>query len=123
MLLAVLVLAAAVVVAYWPALHAGWIWDDDSYVLENPVVRVPGELWRAWVPGATPQWYPLVFLSFGAQHAVHGVDPFGYHLVNVLLHLGSALMLWRLLAALRLPGAALAAALFALHPVQVESVA
>ena len=122
-LLAVLVLAAAVLVAYWPALHAGWIWDDDSYVLENPVVRVPGELWRAWVPGATPQWYPLVFLSFGAQHAVHGVDPFGYHLVNVLLHLGSALMLWRLLAALRLPGAALAAALFALHPVQVESVA
>ena len=122
-LLPVLVLAAAVLAAYWPALHAGWIWDDDSYVLENAVVRVPGELWRAWVPGATPQWYPLVFLSFGVQHAVHGIDPFGYHLVNVLLHLGSAVLAWWLLAALRLPGALLAAALFALHPVQVESVA
>lgn len=109
--------------AYWPALEAGWIWDDDSYVTENPVVRVPGELWRAWVPGATPQWYPLVFVSFGLQHAVHGVEPFGFHLVNVLLHLASAFMVWRLVAALGLPGAPLAAALFALHPVQAESVA
>lgn len=109
--------------AYLPALDAGWIWDDDAYVLENPAVRLEGGIADAWVPGRTPQWYPMVFVSFWVQHALHGIEPFGYHLVNVLLHLASTAMLWRLLLALGLPGATLAAALFALHPVQVESVA
>ena len=119
----VLTAVAVVVAAYAPALAAGWIWDDDSYVWRNAVVQTPGGVLDAWVPGRTPQWYPMVFVSFWAQHALHGLDPFGYHLVNVLLHAASSLMLWRLLAALRLPGAAIAAAIFALHPMQVESVA
>jgi len=114
---------AAVLLAYAPALAAGWIWDDDSYVWRNAVVQTPGGVVDAWVPGRTPQWYPMVFVSFWVQHAVHGLDPFGFHLVNVLLHAASALLLWRLLAALRVPGAALAAVVFALHPMQVESVA
>lgn len=116
-------LAAAASVAYGPALDAGWIWDDDSYVLENPAVQRPDGILHAWVPGATPQWYPMVFVSLWAQHAVHGLDPFGYHLANLLLHLVSGLLAWRLLARLRLPGALLAAGIFLLHPVQVESVA
>jgi tetratricopeptide (TPR) repeat protein len=116
-------LAAATAVAYGPALDAGWIWDDDSYVLENPAVQRPDGILHAWVPGATPQWYPMVFVSFWAQHALHGLEPFGYHLVNVLLHLASGLLAWRLLAALRVPGALLAAGIFLLHPVQAESVA
>lgn len=117
------VLAAAAAVAYGPALDAGWIWDDDSYVLENPAVQRPDGILHAWVPGSTPQWYPMVFVSFWAQHAVHGLEPFGFHLVNLLLHLASGLLAWRLLALLGLPGASLAAGIFLLHPVQVESVA
>lgn len=116
-------LVALAFLALWPALGAGWVWDDDLYVLANPAVLRSGGWLHAWVPGSTPQWYPLVFASFAAHHAVHGLDPFGYHLVNVLLHAGSAWMLWRLLARLGLPGAWLAAALFAVHPIQVESVA
>jgi tetratricopeptide (TPR) repeat protein len=121
--IAVALLVAATLAAYWPALGASWIWDDDSYILENPAVQRPDGILHAWVPGATPQWYPMVFASFWVQHAVHGLEPFGYHLVNVLLHAASGVMLWRLLVALRLPGASLAAGLFLLHPVQVESVA
>jgi tetratricopeptide (TPR) repeat protein len=116
-------LVALAFLALWPALGAGWIWDDDMYVLANPAVLRPGGWLHAWVPGSTPQWYPLVFASFAAQHAVHGLEPFGYHLVNVLLHAVSAWMLWRLLVRIGLPGAWLAAALFAVHPIQVESVA
>jgi Flp pilus assembly protein TadD len=121
--IAVALLVAATLAAYWPALGASWIWDDDSYILENPAVQRPDGILHAWVPGATPQWYPMVFASFWVQHAIHGLEPFGYHLVNVLLHAASGVMLWRLLVALRLPGAPLAAGLFLLHPVQVESVA
>lgn len=121
--LAIAAILCACLVAYLPALDAGWIWDDDSYVLENPAVRTADGFVDAWIPGRTPQWYPMVFVSLWAQHAVHGIEPFGYHLVNLLLHLISTVMVWRLLAALRVPGAAAAAALFALHPLQVESVA
>ena len=121
--IAMLVICVAALQAYAPAIRAGWIWDDDSYILENAAVQLPGGVLDAWVPGSTPQYYPLVFVSFWVQHAVHGLDPFGYHLANVLLHVGSTLMLWRLLRRMRVPGSLLAAGLFALHPVQVEPVA
>lgn len=118
-----LAVALLAVVAYWPALQAGWIWDDDSYVTANTVVQTPEGIVDAWVPGRTPQYYPLVFVSFWTQHALHGMNPMGFHLVNLLLHLGSSLLLWRLLRALGVPGAGIAAVVFALHPMQVESVA
>ena len=121
--IAMFVICVAALQAYAPAIRAGWIWDDDSYILENPAVQLPRGVLDAWVPGSTPQYYPLVFVSFWVQHAVHGLDPYGYHLANVLLHVGSSIMLWRLLRRLRVPGSLLAAGLFALHPVQVETVA
>lgn len=112
------------IIAYLPALDAGYIWDDDAYVTGNRTLVEPGGLGRIWLePGATPQYYPVVFTSFWIEQRLSGADPFGYHLVNVLLHLLNALLLWRLLVRLRIPGAFLAAALFAVHPVGVESVA
>ena len=121
--IAMLVICVAAFAAYGPALRAGWIWDDDCYILDNPAVQLPGGVLDAWVPGSTPQYYPLVFVSFWVQHGVHGLDPYGYHLANVLLHVGSSIMLWRLLRRMCVPGSLLAAGLFALHPVQVETVA
>src|SRR5262245_35260958 len=119
---AVLLLAAATVLAYWHALHAGYVWDDDLYLTENPVVADPWGFARLWTAPETPQ-YPLVFLSFWLQYRIHGLHPFGYHLVNVALHAANALLVWQLAARLGLRWGLAVAFLFALHPVHVESVA
>lgn len=119
---AVLVVAATVL-AYLPALRAGYIWDDDYYVTQNEHLRDLGGLWRIWVPGATPQYYPMVFLTFWLEYRLWALEPFGYHLTNVLLHAANALLVARLAHRLRLPWHWALAALFALHPVHVESVA
>ena len=117
-------LLAAVLAAYLPALQAGFVWNDDTYLTENPTLDRPGALSLIWTePRASEQYYPLVFTTFWFEKQLWGLHPFGYHLVNVLLHAGSALLLWAFLRRLGLPAAWLAAALFALHPMCVESVA
>lgn len=114
----------ATIVAYVPALRNGFIWDDNVYVYRNALLHDVGGLKRIWLePTASPQYYPLVFTTFWIEHHVWGVHPLGYHLVNVLMHAGSACLLWILLRRLAVPGAWLAAGVFALHPVHVESVA
>jgi len=119
-----LVLVAAVVAAYLPALEAGFVWNDDTYLTENPTLDTLDGLRLIWTePKASEQYYPMVFTSFWIEKRLWSLHPFGYHLVNVLLHAGSALLLWWLLVRLGLPGAWLAAAIFALHPVCAESVA
>ena len=119
-----LLLVLAAVAAYVPALKAGFVWNDDTYVTENPTLDGLAGLRLIWTDTkANEQYYPMVFTSFWVEKRLWGLKPFGYHLVNVLLHAGSALLLWALLARLGLKGGAWAAALFALHPVCVESVA
>ena len=114
----------ATLLAYLPALRAGWVWDDDSYVTKNPTLIDASGLARMWTDvTALPQWYPLVHTTFWLERRVYGLNPAGYHLDNVLLHAASAVLLFVLLRRLTVPGALLGAALFALHPVQVESVA
>ena len=119
--LALLVLAT--VVAYQPAWHGGLLWDDDAH-LTRVELRDVGGLFRIWTDvTATPQYYPLVHTAFWVMFRMWGTDTFGYHLATLFLHAASAclvaLVLWRL----KVPGAALAATVFALHPVHVESVA
>ena len=119
-----LLLAVATVLVYQQAWHAGYIWDDDEYVTENKLLTAPDGLRRIWFSLDSPsQYFPLVYTSFRLEHALWGLHPEGYHWVNILLHTVNALLVWRLLGLLRVPGAWLAAAIFALHPVQVESVA
>jgi len=118
-----LLLVVAVVFAYQPAWHAGFIWDDDAHVT-RPELRSLDGLARIWVQlGATHQYYPLVHSVFWVEHRLWGDWPPAYHLVNILLHAFSALLLVKVLQQMEIPGAWLAAAIFALHPVQVESVA
>jgi protein O-mannosyl-transferase len=119
-----LALALGTVLAYQRAWHAGYVWDDDFYLTGNKLLTAPNGLWRIWFSLDSPsQYFPLVYTTFLIEHALWGLNPAGYHWVNILLHTANALLLWRLLRYLRIPGAWLAAALFALHPVQVESVA
>ncbi|HEX4341745.1 MAG TPA: tetratricopeptide repeat protein, partial [Verrucomicrobiae bacterium] len=115
---------AAVLIAYWPVRHAGFIWDDDRYVTSNALLSRPDGLRRIWFSQDAPsQYVPLVYTTLRVEYSVLGLHPAGYHLDNVLLHALNAVLLWRLLKRLKVPGDWLAAGIFALHPVQVESVA
>ena len=113
-----------VFLAYLPALRGGFIWDDDVYVTNNPLLTAPDGLRRIWFSMDSPsQYFPLTYTVFRIEHSLWGLNPIGYHWINVLLHAINALLVWLLLKRLSVPGAWLAAALFGLHPVQVESVA
>src|SRR5438874_6576497 len=119
-----LLLVVVTILAYRPAWNGGFLWDDDAYVTNNELLTAADGLRRIWFSFDSPsQYFPLVYTTFRFEHACWGLNPTGYHVVNILLHLANALLLWRLLERLRIPGACLAAAIFALHPVQVESVA
>ena len=109
--------------AYLPAWNGAPIWDDDAH-LTKPQLRSLDGLTRIWTePGATQQYYPVVHTLFWVGHQLWGDWPAGYHLLNILLHCASALLLVRILRRLEIPGALLAGAIFALHPMQAESVA
>jgi tetratricopeptide (TPR) repeat protein len=112
------------VIAYVPALRGGFIWDDDHYVTANIAVLRSDGIGRIWVdrPDAT-QYYPLTLSTFWLEYRLWGASPLGYKLVNVALHAASAVLVWQILLRLGVPGPWLAGALFALHPVHVESVA
>ena len=119
-----LILVLATIAVYRPAWHGGFIWDDDYYVTKNPLLTASDGLWRIWFSLDSPsQYFPLVYSMFRFERTWWGLDPTGYHWTNILLHVANALLVWRLLWRLQIPGAWLAAAIFALHPVQVESVA
>jgi Flp pilus assembly protein TadD len=116
-------IAVAVLFAYAPALDGRLLWDDDAHVT-RPDLRTLAGLGRIWTEvGATQQYYPLLHTAFWLEHRLWGDAVLGYHLVNVFLHAAVAALLLAILRRLGVPGAALAAALFALHPVHVESVA
>jgi tetratricopeptide (TPR) repeat protein len=116
-------LFAAALVVYWPALNGTLLWDDAAHVTRAELQSLHG-LWRIWFDlGAAQQYYPLLHSAFWFEHRIWGDHVLGYHLINVLLHVCSALMLRAIVRRLGLPGASLAAWLFALHPMQVESVA
>lgn len=123
-MLKALTILVLVVAAYCPVWHAGFIWDDDDYVTNNRTLRNAEGLKDIWFEfGATPQYYPLVHTTFWIEYRLWGLNPTGYHVINVLFHALGSLLLWRVLLRLQLPGAWLAAAIFAVHPVHVESVA
>ena len=113
------------VIGYYPSLSGTLVWDDDSWttnitgLLDN--ARGLGQMWLNL--GALQQYYPLTGTSFWLDYQFWNFWTTPYHVENLLLHLLAAWLFWRLLLQLRAPGAGLASALFALHPVAVESVA
>ena len=118
-----LFLIIATFAAYQPAWNGKPIWDDAAH-LTYPEHRSFSGLVRIWTePGATQQYYPAVYSVFWVEHKLWGDATLGYHLVNVLLHVTAALLFLKILRTLNVPAAGLTAAIFALHPVQVESVA
>jgi len=116
-------LIAAVFLVYCPAWQGGLLWDDEAHVT-RPELRSLDGLRQIWFRlGATQQCYPLLHSFFWLQYQLWGDATLGYHLTNLALHAAAVVLVALVLRRLAVPGALLAAAIFALHPVQVESVA
>lgn len=119
-----LVLVFLTLVAYLPAQRGGFVWDDDVYVTNERSLRSVEGLRSIWTdPRVVRQYYPVTMTTFWIEYRIAGPTPALYHFDNVLLHGASAAVLWTLLSRLAVPGGWAAAAIFALHPVHVETVA
>ena len=113
----------AVLLAYWPALRGGLLWDDNAHITA-PHLRSLYGLWRIWFDlRSTQQYYPLLHSAFWLEHRFWGDAVLGYHLVNLAEHALSAYLVVLIVRRLGLRGAWLAGLIFALHPVCVEAVA
>ena len=123
--LAALVLILLTLLVYSPVMHdgGGWVWDDVGMILENRFVQADGGLADIWFSKKLPDYWPLTSTTFWIEWRLWGNDPTGYHVVNLILHALSAVLIWRVLRRLSVPGAFVAAAIFAVHPVTVASAA
>jgi tetratricopeptide (TPR) repeat protein len=118
-----LLLVVATLVAYQPAWNGQPVYDDEDHLTPPELQSLTG-LVRIWTRiDVVSQYYPIAHGAFWLEHKLWGYSMPGYHLVNILLHVFCALLLLKILKQLEAPGAWLAAAIFALHPVEVESVA
>ena len=121
-----ILLVVFVLAAYLPALKCGYIWDDNTNITSNSLLHNWEGLKKIWTePKSIPQghYWPIIYTSFWVEYHIWGLNPYGYHFVNIILHVINVLLLWVLFKKLRIPGAWIGAAIFALHPVHVESVA
>jgi protein O-mannosyl-transferase len=118
-----LLIAGLVLLTYWPAIHGGFVLDDDLLLTDNPLIKAPDGLYRIWFTRQSVDYWPVTNSSFWAQWRLWGMNPTGYHVTNLLLHIADCLLIWLLLKRISIPGGFIAALLFAVHPVNVESVA
>ena len=114
----------AVFAVYSPAISGGFLWDDHVWLWDNVTTIADDGLLRCWVQPDEYDYWPLTASAFWLQYRLWGTDSTtGYHIVNIVLHALAALLIWRTLLRLKVPGAWLAGMLFAVHPVCVLSVA
>ncbi len=111
------------VLAYLPALRGGFVWDDEPLITANPLLRTPSGLAEIWSGSRTADYFPVTTTVFWIEHHLFGDNATGYHALNILLQAANALLLWRVLHRLQIPGAFLAGLIFAIHPIHAESVA
>jgi tetratricopeptide (TPR) repeat protein len=108
---------------YLPAINGGFIWDDNVMLTDNPYIKANDGLRTIWFSTKLTDYLPLTSTTFWIEWRLWGMNPAGYRIINLLLHGMGAVLLWRVLLRLKIPGSWLAAALFAVHPVCVASVA
>ncbi len=118
-----ILLSLVTFIAYIPAMDAGFIWDDDGLVTNNSLIKARDGILRAWWTDENPDYQPVTFSFFWIQWRLWGENPTGYHITNIVLHVINAILVWRILRGLNIPGSFLAALIFAVHPVNVASVA
>ena len=109
---------------YWPSLNGSWLWDDDYLLQKSDIVHDSDGLWNIWfTPGSLVDYYPITVSLEWLEWEFWPDQPLCYHLTNVLLHVGNALLVWHLFRKLGIRLAWLGGLFFAIHPVNVESVA
>ena len=121
-----LALGLVVAAVYWPAFFAGFIWDDNKFILEEAAMQGLaglGDIWLRPERLVESHYWPLLYTTFWLEHKLWGFNPAGFHTVNILLHGANTVLLWFMLRRITLPGAWFVAAVFAVHPVHVEAVA
>jgi tetratricopeptide (TPR) repeat protein len=119
-----LLIVAAGLWVFWPAMHGRWIGDDRWYIVDNPLMNDPARIWKAWFKlGSWVEYYPMEETVQWVQWQLWHTETFGYHLTNVILHLVSGLLIWRLFSKLGLRLAWLGGLIFVVHPMMVDSVA
>jgi tetratricopeptide (TPR) repeat protein len=111
------------VVVYLPALRGEFVFDDPMLITANPIVKANDGLHRFWFTTEAPDYYPLTWSLWWLEWRLWGASPMGYHVLNVLLHAVNAVLVWVVLRRLKIPGAWLAGLVFAIHPVNVATVA
>jgi tetratricopeptide (TPR) repeat protein len=119
----VALIVVAVFISYFPSISGGFIWDDELLITQNSLLKVSDGLYQIWCTTEATDYWPVINTTFWIEWRLWGINPIGYHAVNVILHVVEALLIWLILRKLSIPGAFLAAAIFAVHPVNVESVA
>ncbi|PYK40618.1 MAG: O-GlcNAc transferase, partial [Verrucomicrobia bacterium] len=116
-------IVAVVGLAYLPALRAGFVWDDQSLITANPLLRSFSGLAEIWSGARTADYFPVTNTIFWIESHLFGGHAAGYHALNILLQSANALLVWAVLRRLSIPGAWLAGLIFGIHPVHAESVA
>jgi protein O-mannosyl-transferase len=122
LLAGVTLIVAVVFLSYLPSINGGFVLDDDLLLTRNKIIKAPDGLYRFWCTTAAQDYWPATNTSFWIEWRLWAMNPAGYHVTNLILHIIETLLIWLILRKLSVPGAFLAALIFALHPVNVESV-
>jgi protein O-mannosyl-transferase len=123
MLAGMVIIAALACIVYSPSINGGFILDDDYLLTENNLIKATNGLNRLWFTAESQDYWPLTNSTFWIEWRLWGLQPTGYHATNLLLHIATSLMIWAILRKMSVPGAYFAALIFAVHPVNVESIA
>ncbi|HTS19176.1 MAG TPA: glycosyltransferase family 39 protein [Verrucomicrobiae bacterium] len=117
------ILVLVTFLVYRPSWNAGFIWDDDDHLTANPVMTSAGGLKMIWSSVTYARYYPLTLTTFWLESGIWAFEAMPYHLVNIALQAINGILVFLILRRLRVPGAWVAACLWAVHPVNVESAA
>jgi tetratricopeptide (TPR) repeat protein len=119
----VAIIALAAFLAYLPSINGGFVLDDDLLLAKNELIKASDGLCKLWCTTESLEYYPVSYSTHWIEWRLWGKNPTGYHVTNLILHVVEALLIWVILRKLSFTGAFLAAMIFAVHPVNVESVA